>query len=105
MIIHFTIAAISGRQGIRTHPPFKGTALAERLGKPYPTTFRSSGPPGSRTPISGVQSRCRPVGSAARRRERTGSLPHVHTKVRPRIDLGLPPYQEVCCQNTCRPAG
>ena len=67
-----------------------------------------SGPPGSRTPISGVRCRRRPVGPAARLRERTGKWnrtpmlrvpsgetlhPHVPTKVRPRIELGPPPYQ------------
>ena len=69
MILLFTIGAASGRQGIRTLIPLGGTALAGRLGKPYPTTFRSSGPPGSRTPISGVQSWCRPVGPAAHLRK------------------------------------
>src|SRR5271166_4487321 len=52
-MVEFTGSRRSGRQGIRTLIPlFEETALAERLGKPYPTTFRSSGPPGSRTPIS-----------------------------------------------------
>lgn len=44
------------------HPPRGGTALAERLGKPYPTTFRCSGPTGNRTRISATPGRRRPVG-------------------------------------------
>src|SRR3954471_20926997 len=39
------------------HSPRGETALAGRLGKPYPTTFRSSGPTGSRTRVSGLPSR------------------------------------------------
>ena len=44
------------------HPPRGETALAGRLGQPYPTTFRSSGPTGSRTRIPATPGRCRPVG-------------------------------------------
>jgi hypothetical protein len=47
------------------------------------TRERPSGPPGSRTPISWLQARCRPVGPAAL---------FDQTKVRPRIELGPPPY-------------
>ena len=67
MILLFTIGAASGRQGIRTLIPLGGTALAGRLGKPYPTTFRSSGPTGSRTRVSGLPSRCRSAGRWALR--------------------------------------
>ena len=51
-----------------------------------------SGPPGSRTPISGVRCRRRPVGPAARLIEST-SIARTFQKVRPRIELGLPPYR------------
>ena len=49
------------------HPPRGGTALAGRLGKPYPTTFRSSGPTGNRTRISATPGRRRPLGPWALR--------------------------------------
>ncbi len=55
-----------------------------------------SGPPGSRTPISGVRCRCRPVGPAARWKAGTGRETagrFRRLKVRPRVELGLPPYQ------------
>ena len=49
------------------HPPRGGTALAGRLGQPYPTTFRSSGPTGSRTRISATPGRRHPLGPWALR--------------------------------------
>ena len=68
MIIRFTIGATSGRQGIRTLIPLtRKHALAGRLGQPYPTTFRSSGPTGSRTRVPGLPSRCRSAGRWALR--------------------------------------
>ncbi len=92
MIVRFTIGASSGRQGSRTLISVWRTALAGRPGQPYPATFHqwthresnpdfpsaervssrwtmspaNSGPRGSRTLISGVRSRRRPVGPAAR---------------------------------------
>ena len=64
----------------------RGHGLANRLGQPYPTTFRnashSSGPPGTRTPITWVQTKRLPVGPAARR----------HSEVRPGIEPGPRPY-------------
>jgi hypothetical protein len=60
----------SGRQGIRTPIPRGETALAVRPGQPYPATFpisAHSGPPGSRTPISWLQARCRTVRPAAQK--------------------------------------
>ena len=91
----FTIGPCqSGRHEIRTHTPVKAHALAVRSGQPYPATFRiewshresnpdcqhamlessrwtmtplsSSGPPGSRTPITWLQARRLPIGRAAR---------------------------------------
>ena len=65
MILLFTIGAGGTERKARDsnpHPPRGGTALAGRLGKPYPTTFRSSGPTGSRTRISATPGRRRPLG-------------------------------------------
>ena len=138
------------------HPPRGETALAGRLGQPYPTTFRSSGPTGSRTRISGLPSRCRSAGpwalqslclgqwtagesnpdlrrampassrwtSSPIRENEPGtgiespiprlqarsllarrSAQHVHTRSARESNSVLLPTKEVCCRNTCRPAG
>lgn len=63
--VHFTIEP-SGRRGIRTRMPAKAHALAMRFGQPYPIPFHSNGPPGTRTPISWVQTKRRPFGPVAR---------------------------------------
>src|SRR5262249_28590971 len=47
-------------------PPYGETALAGRLGKPYPTTFRMNGPTGNRTRVSAMPWRCPSVRPWAR---------------------------------------
>ena len=128
MILRFTIGATKRKaRDSNPHSPRGETALAGRLGKPYPTTFRSSGPTGSRTRISATPGRRRPAWTmgpseslpaaqwtagesnpdlrrAMPASSRWTSSPlndgcncdlatDVHTKVRPRIELGPPPYQ------------
>jgi hypothetical protein len=103
-------------------PPRQGGALplgdeperrSARIGPIRARPRADSGPPGSRTPISGLRCRCRPVGPAARtirQVEWTGrgieprspgckpgvipldQPPMIDPKVRPRIELGPPPY-------------
>ena len=60
-------------------PPRQGGVVPLDHG---PSQFHSSGPPGSRTPISCVQGRRRSVGPAAQ----------FPAKVCPRVELGPPPY-------------
>ena len=117
MILLFTIGAASGRRGIRTLIPLGGTALAGRLGKPYPTTFRSSGPTGCRTRISATPGRRRPLGPWALRSQTLPSgppgsrtpisclqdrclsigpaaqKPPTNREVRPGLEPGPPPYR------------
>jgi hypothetical protein len=75
MILLFTIGACSGRQGIRTLTPSRAHSLAPRPGQPYPATFRSSGPTGSRTRISATPGRRRPLGPWALRPQTPPSGP------------------------------
>src|SRR5690349_21206725 len=50
-------------------------------------TIGASGQPGSRTPITWLQARCRSVGPAAPK------CRHLSAKVRPGIEPGPPPYR------------
>jgi len=65
----FTIRAQAEGKGVEPSSRLARTALAPRPGQPYPATFQeselSSGPPGSRTPITWLQARRLPVGPAA----------------------------------------
>ena len=122
MIILFTIEARAEGKGFEPSSQL-GNALAGRPGKPYPATFRFewthresnsdlqtaslmsslwtmspssiSGPPGSRTPISWLQARCRPVGPAARRKFMQRSVRDLN----PVFLL----TEEACRRNTYRP--
>ena len=74
------------REGARFSKPARLT-ISDYL--PY-----SSGPPGNRTPIAWVQTRCLPFGPAARIFKR--SVPELN-----RVFLLT---EEVCCRNTYRPS-
>ena len=96
MILRFTIGASERKaRDSNPHPPRGETALAGRLGKPYPTTFRSSGPTGSRTRISATPGRCRPAWtmgpsiSASARVDRRGVEPRS-----PACDAGVVPLDQ-----------
>ncbi len=78
-----------GRQGIRTLIPRGETALAVRPGQPYPATFQDSERQVDRRGVEPRFPGCRP-GVVPLDQQPVRSSP---AKVRPRIELGPPPYK------------
>ena len=106
MIIHFTIGAISGRQGIRTLIPLRGNRLSRAARQtvsdylPFEWTAGESNP--DFRCAKPVSSRWTSSPMIENELESASTFTEGPPENRTRVPL---PTKEACCRNTCRPAG